>query len=191
MRISWIDELRGFCMMAILWFHTEVYYAGTDITPYAFYVGDVLAVFFFLSGYLFYRDQAFSLRRKVCSILRRLVVPYLFFTLLMAVPKALVHGDSLAPFALLTPIVTGQASWFVSTLIVSELFFSVVIYITKGRPWLMAGIALAMLIIASFNLASVQLFSLSSFLLFVGYFYHRYEERLVVVFVRPYIIILL
>ena len=43
--------------MAILWFHTEMYYVGYDKTPYAVYVGDVLAVFFILSGYLFYKSE--------------------------------------------------------------------------------------------------------------------------------------
>ena len=69
-RIEWIDMLRGFSMMAILWFHTEVYYTDTIITPYAMYVGDVLAVFFFLSGYLMYSDKAFNVRHKLYRILR-------------------------------------------------------------------------------------------------------------------------
>ena len=37
-RIVWIDLLRGFCMMLILWFHTEVYYAGHTVIPYDLYV---------------------------------------------------------------------------------------------------------------------------------------------------------
>ena len=52
-RIIWIDMLRGFCMLLILWFHTEMYYAGYDVTPYSYYVGDALAVFSFFQASCF------------------------------------------------------------------------------------------------------------------------------------------
>lgn len=63
-RITWIDLLRGFSMMAILWFHTEVYYAGSDVIPYVLYVDNVLAVFFFISGYLFKNSKPFDPKKK-------------------------------------------------------------------------------------------------------------------------------
>lgn len=59
-RTGWIDLLRGFCMISILWFHTEFYYLGYAAIPYAYYVGDVLAIFFFLSGYLSYNTNYFT-----------------------------------------------------------------------------------------------------------------------------------
>ena len=52
-RLLWIDMLRGICMIAILLFHTEVYYAGDAVIPYSFYVDNALTIFFFVSGYLF------------------------------------------------------------------------------------------------------------------------------------------
>ena len=51
-RKQWIDMARGLCMMAILFFHTEMYYAGHDIIPYVVYVENALIIFFFLSGYI-------------------------------------------------------------------------------------------------------------------------------------------
>lgn len=33
-RVGWIDFLRGISMIAILIFHTEVYYKEYDVTPY-------------------------------------------------------------------------------------------------------------------------------------------------------------
>lgn len=189
MRTRWIDELRGFCMMAILWFHTEMYYAGTDITPYAFYVGDVLAAFFFLSGYLFCSKGAFSLRRKLQGIVRWLLVPYLVFTLPLAVPKALAHGETLSAGELLMPIVSGRASWFVAALIVSELLFALAISLTKDRRWLLGAIA-AVMLVAACLLPDVQPLneSLLGFsLLCAGHLYRIHERPLEAWLTRPYI----
>ncbi len=45
-------------MMAILYFHTEMYYAGKDLIPYACYVDNMLSVFFFISGYLMFKENS-------------------------------------------------------------------------------------------------------------------------------------
>ena len=55
-RKIWIDNLRGFCMLAILLDHTEIYYTGENVIDYNLYVANVLIVFFILSGYLMYRE---------------------------------------------------------------------------------------------------------------------------------------
>lgn len=95
-RKHWIGLLRGCCMLTILLFHTESYVAGEALIPYYLYVGDALVIFFYLSGYLTYRPEGFSLRHKTRSILHRLVIPYLAFTTLIAIPKALAHGMTLS-----------------------------------------------------------------------------------------------
>ena len=69
-RKHWIDLLRGFCMVAILLDHTEIYYTGDNIIGYNYYVANVLVAFFFLSGYLFYKDTPFSLQLKLKAIAR-------------------------------------------------------------------------------------------------------------------------
>ena len=56
-RKHWIDNLRGVCMLAILLDHTEVYYSGVNIINYNVYVTDALYLFFFLSGYLMYKQK--------------------------------------------------------------------------------------------------------------------------------------
>lgn len=128
MRISWIDTIRGISMMAILLFHTEVYCTGQGIIPYHLYVTNALIAFFFVSGYLFHHpDKEFSIRHKLMTILRKLVIPYFIFTLILAIPKALVHDDM--SFAdVLISILTGKASWFVATLIIAELLFAVFLH---------------------------------------------------------------
>ena len=131
-RIYWIDSLRGICMLAILLDHTEIYYAGKNIIDYNFYVVNALVLFFFLSGYLMYTPTHFNIKHKLHSIFRSLLIPYLFFTTLMAIPKAFVHGNNINFLDIGLNIITGQASWFIAALCVAELFFSLTIWITKG-----------------------------------------------------------
>ena len=128
-RIYWVDMLRGFCILAILWFHTEMYYAGTDMIPYAMYVGNVLAIFFFLSGYVSYRRSPFNVRGMLYGVCRWLLVPYLVFTSLAALPKAIVHHSFDGILPIVGDIISGQASWFVFSLIVAKLLFIGVTYV--------------------------------------------------------------
>ena len=191
-RKLWVDQMRGFCMIAILWFHTEMYYAGGEVTPYGLYVQDALAGFFFLSGYLFWRDEAFCLENRLRSIVRWLVVPYFFFTALIAVPKALAHDAFTGVLPLAVNILSGRASWFVAALIVAEVLFAIVVHLTKGRLVPMGLVALAALVAAHLvgnehahtflynkhNLWSVNDALLAFVFLYVGYVYHRFEKSI-------------
>lgn len=131
-RIAWIDFLRGFCMIAILLDHTELYYTGVNIIDYDIYVENALCIFFFISGYLFFGKSDY--RHKLYSIFRGLLLPYFVFTLIIAVPKAVVHGYPIADG--FVGIVTGEASWFVSALIVAELLFLGIHHLSRGKEWI-------------------------------------------------------
>ncbi len=183
-RKVWIDLMRGISMMAILLFHTEMYYAGRDIISYNLYVANALCAFYFLSGYLFHSGRRFEPLKKLRSIVRGLLLPYFIFTLLIAVPKALVHGNSLAPMELLHPILTGTASWFVASLIVAELIFTLFIYFARGRERLILAFGVLMLVLSMmaqrlslpdwwyWKEALLALFFLS-----LGYVFHGNESR--------------
>ena len=80
-----------------------------------------------------YKQQGFSLRGKMFSIGRSLLLPYFLFTIVLALPKALVHGHSIDWESLLLPILTGRASWFIAALIVSETVFSLFLWTTRGK----------------------------------------------------------
>ena len=51
-RKHWVDVVRGICMTAILYDHTDIYYSDTNVIPYELYVPNALTAFFILSGYL-------------------------------------------------------------------------------------------------------------------------------------------
>lgn len=180
-RKHWIDLLRGFCMVAILLDHTEIYYTGDNIIGYNYYVANVLVAFFFLSGYLFYKEKPFSLRHKLTYIARYLLLPYFLFTTFIAIPKAFAHDFDISDT--LFSVLTGQASWFVAALIVAEIVFSTVLWACKSKTWGLSILALA---------ASAACYLLSTHcsdlywqienacmalpILCFGYFYHKWES---------------
>lgn len=188
MRITWIDTLRGICMIAILLFHTEVYYVGETIVPYQCYVHDALAAFFFVSGYLFIRNGKFSFSHKIKSIMRSILLPYFIFTIIIAALKVLfLHVDAGEAFG---KIILGQASWFVSALIVAELLMAVILLITRGKSLLLCFVAIlafsAAFIIGNKhnpsplhyaqNLWFVNDGLMALGIMICGILYHRYEQ---------------
>ena len=124
-RVGWIDFLRGISMIAILVFHTEVYYKEYDVTPYYIYVTNAITLFYFISGYLFYHEQGFNVKYKLRSIVKTLLVPYFIFTTLIAIPKVLARGEAIDGIAIVIKILSGQASWFIVALMVAEVLFSI------------------------------------------------------------------
>jgi len=118
-RLAWIDMLRGLCMLLILYFHSEAYFVPGLIIPYDVYVEDALAAFFVVSGYLFSARAERPLVQRLRAMATRLLLPYCLFTLLIALVRAAVTHS--APQFL--RILTGEASWFVSTLMVAEVLF--------------------------------------------------------------------
>ena len=142
LRLLWIDLLRGFLMLAIIFDHTEICFTGDNIVPYRMYVPDVLMAFFFLSGYLFYRPEGFRLRHKLHSWLRGVLMPYFIFTSALALPKAWFHGADGSLSDLLLTILTGQGSWFIASLAVAELLFCFLLWLSCARWRWLAGAGL-------------------------------------------------
>lgn len=165
-------------MMAILLFHTEVYYCGHAIIPYYLYVLNALCIFFILSGYLLFKDD--NLKHKLYSIFRGLFIPYFIFTSIIALLKSFFYGDSLRE--VFREVILGQASWFVTTLIVAELIFIALLHICRRKEWMLllgSLLFLAAGILVSGTTASfiwtLGLGLVAVFLLFIGWAYHKHE----------------
>ena len=181
-RIVWIDLLRGICMMLILWFHTEMYFADKDIIPYNIYVANSLTVFYFISGYLFYHHNTFSLYYKIKSIIRGLIIPYFFFTCLLAFPKAYINN--LPIIKVIMKILIGNGSWFITSLITAEIIFSIILYLNK--KWVLHILPIIAIISAYFltetaismhyNYWNFHNALIGVFFLYFGYHYHQYES---------------
>lgn len=189
-RKRWIDLARGICMMMILLFHTEVYYTGSEIIPYHLYVENSLAGFFFLSGYLsFHTDGSISPSTLFYKLFRKLIVPYLFFNFLIAFPKNIMNGNTDILYILFT-IISGQASWFVSTLIVCKTAMTLLSIL--HNKWLTSACCVVPFILMSINSSAIpvpilNVSAIAIIFMEAGHLYRRWEKQIDVLS-RKYII---
>lgn len=189
-RVGWIDFLRGLSMIAILVFHTEIYYKEYDVTPYYIYVTNAITLFYFISGYLFYKEKAFNIRHKLLSIAKTMLMPYFIFTSLIAIPKVVIRSEAIDILYIIKHIVLGQASWFIAALIVAETVFSLVLYFSRGKHiWLSIVSILCFIIYIlipynQHNYWQWQDALLAVPFLYSGYLYHQYQ-KVVNTFHRP------
>lgn len=185
-RLGWIDTARGLAMLAIYHFHTEVYYTGEIVTDYDMYVENALSCFFFISGYLFYREGAqFDLRRKLKSILKSIVIPYFIFTAAIAFPKDFVHGYGVPPMEILLSILKGQASWFVTALAVAETVFALMMALPQKYSRVILPSVCAATYVMAYNIDigfnpvwNINSAMVSMIFLYAGYMFHTVEKHI-------------
>lgn len=182
-RVGWLDFLRGISMILILVFHTEVYYKEYNVTPYYIYTTNAIILFYFISGYLFYRQGTFDFKKKIKAIIRSLVIPYFIFTTLIAIPKILLRQESVDWISIALNILSGRASWFIAALIVGELIFGALLVKTRRKTlWLSIDAAACFVIyyIIPFNEHNYWQWQdalLAVFFLYLGYVYHQYQQH--------------
>ena len=204
MRIGWIDMLRGFAILCILYFHTEMYYAGTDVLPYALYVDGVLSTFFFISGYLLLKGDidSFDWKRRMRSIVRKLVIPYFVFTTLIAILKACASSQPVNLQEIAISIITGNASWFVAALIVAEVIITLLLAAIRSEWvfWAFMPVSLVVAQIWGNRLSSYYLdfdfwhwqeASLGCFFMSLGALYRLYEGYLTKLLGNGFVIVAL
>lgn len=185
-RKIWIDLVRGFCMLAILVHHTEMYYVGEAIIDYRFFADNALCTFFFISGYLFYKETPFNLKYKLLSILKTIIIPYFIFMSVIAIPKALAHGKFVSVSDSILSIVLGQQSWFITALATAEIIFSILLYLSKQYKWVLPiGVLISFIGIIlltgneqmlAHNYWNIMDGLLAISFLYIGYLYHQKEN---------------
>ena len=148
-RMKSLDVLRGWCMIAILFFHTQIYYLGDDAVPYTMYVPNALALFYLTAGFFAHRRPQ-STGEILRHIFSRLVVPYIIFTLILGVVKQFIIMDYFSIRVLASNILSGRASWFIAALIIIEVIMLFVRKICKDSSWAILLAGLAGMVIAYF-----------------------------------------
>jgi len=186
-RLIWIDLVRGLCMLAILVHHTEMYYVGEAIIDYRIYVDNTLCSFFFISGYLFYKERPFNIRHKLYSISKSLIIPYLIFMSAIAFPKAVVHGTFVSITDTILSILSGKESWFITALVTAEIIFSILLYFSKYYKWVLpTGVLISLTCIIlltgneqviAHNYWNIMDGLLAVSFLYLGYLYHQFEKK--------------
>lgn len=129
-RIYWIDYGKGSCMLIVVVYHIMCIYL--EDSSYSFiFLPFFLTTFFFISGYLTHVEKP-NIKKEFNSIIRKLLIPYLIFTSLIWIPKALFYGNEVSIQNYLIDIFGGYASWFVAALIVAKIIFLFLRYIFKS-----------------------------------------------------------
>ena len=191
-RQIWIDTLRGISLFAILLFHTEYWYTGGDVINITYYLENAYVAFAFLCGYLFMKPQmSFSFKGKLMSMVGGMVLPYVVFTLFFALCRYFFVSDGVSFVSLLTDILTGHVSWLVAALIVAELIFAFIVWISRGKMLLSYLLVSCLLLFLSLlsggylgniNIETIDIWSWQEafillFFMFLGFFYRHNEQR--------------
>lgn len=86
-RIEYIDTLRGFTMILVIYHHIAFWCMDNIELGYnEFFIKFRMPLFFFISGWLFYKVNRLWNKETICSILKKKfrvqIIPFLFFMLL-------------------------------------------------------------------------------------------------------------
>ncbi len=147
-------------------------------------------------------NSPFSPKYKMLKIARSLLIPYFVFSVLMAIPKAVAHHQTHQLGIIFKDILTGNASWFITALIISEVFFIAIMSITKGRTLWMVLLSVITLVVAAlfgnqnsaycnpYNIWHINEAMLGCFCMLLGFLYHLYEEKIDCLNRIPVIIVL-
>ncbi len=148
-RMKSLDIVRGWCMIAILFFHTQMYYFGGDVVPYTLYVPNALALFYFIAGFFAMREPL-PIGTALTRVALRLVMPYFIFTILLGITKQLVFTNTIDVKVLASAILSGRASWFVAALIIIEVLFIFLRKVGKDNSWVILGVGIVAVVVSYF-----------------------------------------
>lgn len=135
--INWINNAKALCMIAVYYIHSLVYYGNSpggefmSAFLYPFYVN----LFFFVSGYLFFKkalkitpDQSSDWTRKsLASVLFKLVIPTILFSTAIYIPKLLFHSRDISVARYFYDVWGGVSFWFTSALTLMQLIFILIV----------------------------------------------------------------
>ena len=147
-RIEWIDNLRGLCMIFVCFHHS----GDCPVWFVKFYVPIFLTSFFFVSGFLFHNpSRILQPRQKFLNIITSLVIPYIIYCMCCCCLSLVTNGvDGFAMQLYLS--LYGIKSWFISALILIQLFcLTVFMTCNKCRQWVLP-LTLFLSLILYFNL---------------------------------------
>lgn len=135
--IGWVNTIKVLCMILIYLNHSEIY-CGTDIGLLRnIYLPIFVPAFFFISGYLLFMKQmkeplvtmrmrdwtsvAGGGKHLIISILYKIAIPSILFSILIYFPKIILRGQSFELSDFLIQTLGGCSYWFTSALTLAEL----------------------------------------------------------------------
>lgn len=210
-RIEWIDALRGFTMILVVFSHIEVFGFGIPSnTVNSFFSQFRMPLFFFISGFIAYRagevwDRQYY-TRQMLKKMRIQIIPTLFFGLLFSITVfSHLHNQTAASSIIMffdNPAKLGY--WFTIALLAMFVIHYTVSFVLarcklSTRQMVLAGIAVILYLITLAGSSTIykyplaRWFSTFNFMLYFQFFvfgniFACYQERIFRFLQRPNII---
>lgn len=139
-RINWIDNARGICTFFVLMAHctTSPQFYNFIYTPF------FLMLFFFISGFLF--STEISVKQHLKKLIKGLITPYFVLNIIIIIIgidnwKAIFNHNWPYIINKCYDIILGYDLWFVSCLIIVQIFYTILTSISqKPKYKLLIGI---------------------------------------------------
>ena len=171
-----IDHLKAFAIILVVFYHAmfqvEASYSSLANTCVTIALRDIhVPLFILIAGYLCHRQDVRGFFRKKA---RRILIPFLFFTILKLVMNNLmgteyVHGDTF-PKQLWEAFVCGQLYWFCYCLLIMFLI-APLLWDRKVLRWILLGAALtANILLAWFEVELTDVLQLGNVLYYSPFF---------------------
>lgn len=136
---SWINTSRAIGIVCVYLYHSEIYMQGDSISGFL-YTPFFMAIFFFVSGYLFFASKK-GIKDRFERLLTKMLWPYFLFCSLIYFPKLLARGYDITLNGYFPNIFGGHASWFITALIVLQIIILAGYkWIKDSRLWLIIGV---------------------------------------------------
>lgn len=183
--IVWVNTVRAFGIFLVYLYHCEFYFGVNTYQMSKWYIPFFMAIFFFVSGYLFFfPNKIINIKAKLKSLLNKQLWPYFVFCSIIYIPKILFRGGTLSFGEFASEVLTGSASWFIAALIVLQIIVLIFWNIIRS-PIAWGGVSLILSIMMMFfdneggqsfwywksSVAALPFFAL-------GGIFHYYEEYL-------------
>lgn len=194
MRITWIDNLKGLWMILILIWHS-MFPIGNLLFWYIFSFH--VALFFFLSWYLFNDEKHKNFKIFTIDKFKRLIIPYFAFNLIFFIYEKLINTNqnhdflSILKWTLYWSWLRGNneifllnvSTWFLIALFFTSIFYFLLNRYVKNKNYKIIFLIILSIIIhyLSINFREIRLpFSLEPALMatFFYWVWHIYKQKI-------------
>lgn len=142
--LTWINNLRGICILFVYLAHAEHYWGG-DTYLRRFYAPFYVNAFFVVSGYLLFRKIWFletfaewriSAKKQIVAIVCKIIVPTIFFSAILYLPKSIFNHEQFMLSKFAFNIFGGISFWFTSGLVIAQFCLLLMMILFHKRIWL-------------------------------------------------------
>ena len=142
--LTWINNLRGICILFVYLAHSEHYWGGETYLQ-RFYSPFYVNAFFVVSGYLLFRKiwclETFaewrnSVEKQIIALVCKIIVPTIFFSAILYLPKSIFNNEQFMLSKFAFNVLGGISFWFTSCLVIAQLCLILMMILFHKKMWL-------------------------------------------------------